>query len=70
MKIVLLTVLVAMAVSVLPVTAMDDIEITAARKKLDSSKDNPTAGIMTQEKSIIYAATVEIQRLGLWRMLR
>ncbi len=59
MKIVLLTVLVAMAVSVLPVMAMDDIEITAARKKLDSSKDNPMAGIMTQEKSIIYVATVE-----------
>lgn len=59
MKTVMCAVLVAMSVSGMSAFAMDDIEITAARKKLDSSKDNPTAGIMTQEKAIIYVATVE-----------
>jgi len=59
MKIIMYAVLVAMSVSGIPALAMDDVEITAARKKLDSSKDKPAAGITTEEKAIIYVATVE-----------
>ena len=59
MKIVMCAVLVAMSVSGMSALAMDDIEITVARKKLDSNKDKPTAGIMTEERAIIYVATVE-----------